>query len=145
MKLIRELAEFERAPEAVINTEQNLLNDGFGKHPVYKAIVAEAVDTNDIIGMAVFCTMYSTWKGKILYLDDLLVTESYRQNGIGRKLMNAFLKEATEEGVNQVRWQVLDWNTPAIKFYESLGVQFDKEWITVKMSKEQMETYLSKQ
>lgn len=142
MKLVRELAEFERAPQAVVNTEMMLRQDGFGKQPVYKVIVAEAADDNSIIGMALYYTAYSTWKGKMLFLDDLVVTESHRRYGIGRKLINEFLKDAHEQGVNQIRWQVLDWNTPAIEFYKTLGVEFDKEWITVKMDKAQIETYL---
>ena len=142
MKLVRELALFERAPEQVVNTEKALREDGFGKHPIYKVIVAEAVDTNDIIGMALYYTAYSTWKGKMLFLDDLVVTESYRRFGIGRKLINEFLRDAKEQGVNQIRWQVLDWNTPAIEFYKSLGVEMDAEWITVKMSKAQIATYV---
>jgi GNAT superfamily N-acetyltransferase len=142
MKLVRELALFERAPEEVVNTEKKLLEDGFGKHPLYKVIIAEAVDTNDVIGMALYYTAYSTWKGKMLFLDDLVVTESYRRYGIGRKLINEFLRDAKEQGVNQVRWQVLDWNEPAIAFYKSLGVDMDAEWITVKMSKGQIDKYV---
>lgn len=142
MKLVRELALFERAPEEVVNTEKILLQDGFGKHPIYKVIVAEAADDNEIIGMALYYTAYSTWKGKMLFLDDLVVTESHRRFGIGRKLINEFLRDAKEQGVNQIRWQVLEWNTPAIEFYKSLGVEMDAEWITVKMNKEQIEKYV---
>jgi ribosomal protein S18 acetylase RimI-like enzyme len=143
MKLVRELALFERAPEAVVNTEKMLLTDGFGKHSLYKVVVAEAVDTNDVIGMALYYTAYSTWKGKMFFLDDLVVTESYRNFGIGRKLINEFLKAAKYEEVNEIRWQVLNWNTPAIEFYKSLNVNFEPEWITVKMNKEQIEKYLA--
>jgi hypothetical protein len=119
-KLVKELAEFERAPEAVVNTEQMLREDGFGKHSIYKVFIAEEVATGDVIGMALYYTAYSTWKGKILYLDDLIVT-----------------------GVNQMRWQVLEWNEPAIKMYEKLGVTFDAEWIDCKMSKEQIVNYVT--
>ena len=143
MKLVRELAEFERAPEQVVNSEKILLQDGFGKESVYKVFIAEAADTNEVIGMALYYTAYSTWKGKMLFLDDLVVTESYRKFGIGRKLMNEFLKAAKEEGVNQIRWQVLDWNKPAIEFYKTLNADFDAEWITVKMSKEQISNYVA--
>ena len=143
MKLVRELAEFERAPEQVVNSEKILLQDGFGKESVYKVFIAEAADTNEVIGMALYYTAYSTWKGKMLFLDDLVVTESYRKFGIGRKLMNEFLKAAKEEGVNQIRWQVLDWNKPAIEFYKTLGADFDAEWITVKMSREQISNYIA--
>src|SRR5882672_3983597 len=95
-KLIKELAIFERAPEAVINTEKMLKEDGFGKKSIYKAFVAEQVDSNEIVGMALYYTAYSTWKGRILYLDDLIVTESMRRYGIGRKLINEVLKDAHE-------------------------------------------------
>jgi ribosomal protein S18 acetylase RimI-like enzyme len=142
-RLVRELALFERAPEAVINTESMLMEDGFGKNSIYKVFVAEAADTNEIISMALYYTAYSTWKGKILFIDDLVVTERSRRYGIGRKLINEVLKDAVENNVNQIRWQVLEWNTPAIEFYKSMGVEFDKEWITCKMSKEQMQSYLS--
>jgi ribosomal protein S18 acetylase RimI-like enzyme len=142
MRLVHELALFEKAPEAVVNTEAAMLKDGFGKNPLYKVIIAEAADTNEVIGMALYYTAYSTWKGKMLFLDDLIVTESYRRYGIGRKLINEFLLDAKQQGVNQVRWQVLDWNTNAIEFYKSLGVEMDAEWITVKMNKDQIASYV---
>lgn len=143
-RLIKELAEFEWAPEAVINTEANLLEAGFGKHPIYKVFVAEALDDNEIVGMALYYLTYSTWKGRIYYLDDLVVTERYRRYGVGQKLIDALLREAKEEGVNQVRWHVLDWNSPAIEFYKKIGVEFNEEWITCKMTKEQVNEYVSK-
>lgn len=143
-RLVKELAEFERVPEAVVNTEEMMLQDGFGENAIYRVFVAEEADTNDIIGMALYYTAYSTWKGKVLFLDDLVVTEKYRRFGIGRKLINAFLTDAKELGVNQIRWQVLDWNTPAIEFYKSLGAELDAEWITCKMSKQEIADYLQK-
>lgn len=143
-RLVKELAEFERAPNEVVNTEEILLRDGFGENSVYRAFVAVEEIKNEIVGMALYYTAYSTWKGKLLFLDDLVVTERCRRFGIGRKLINEFLKAAKEEGVNQIRWQVLDWNTPAIEFYKKLGVEMDEEWITVKMSKEQIQHYVSK-
>ncbi|MFN8322361.1 MAG: GNAT family N-acetyltransferase [Chitinophagales bacterium] len=143
MKLVRELALFERAPESVVNTEAMLLEDGFGKHSIYKVFIAEDAGSNEIIGMALYYTAYSTWKGKLLFLDDLVVTESYRRYGIGRKLINEFLREAKEREVNQVRWQVLNWNTPAIEFYKSLGAELDPEWITCKMNKDEILNYVN--
>jgi ribosomal protein S18 acetylase RimI-like enzyme len=143
-RLIKELAEFERAPEAVINTEKLLVQEGFGPHSIYKVIVAEDAETNDIIGMALYYTAYSTWKGRIFYLDDLVVTESCRQFGIGRKLLNEVLKDAQHANVALIKWQVLNWNTPAIDFYKGVGVQFDNEWIDCKMSKDQINAYLNK-
>lgn len=143
-RLVKELALFERAPEEVVNTEEVFLRDGFGDNSVYRAFVAVETEGREIVGMALYYTAYSTWKGKLLFLDDLVVTERCRRFGLGRKLINAFLKASREEGVNQVRWQVLDWNTPAIEFYNSLGVTMDKEWITVKMNKEQIANYIDK-
>ncbi len=145
MRLVKELALFERAPEAVVNTEKMLLEDGFGSHSIYKVFIAEDANSNEIIGMALYYTAYSTWKGKLLFLDDLVVTEKYRRYGIGRMLMNAFLKEAHEEGVKQVRWQVLNWNEPAIAFYRSLGAELDDEWITCKMTDKDIDHYLKSQ
>ena len=141
-RLVRELAEFERAPEAVVNTEKMLQEDGFGKNSIYKVFVAEEVATGDIIGMALYYTAYSTWKGKMFYLDDLVVTERFRKYGIGRKLINEVLKDAHDTGINMVKWQVLEWNSPAINFYKGMGVEFDAEWIDCKMNKQQITDYL---
>ena len=142
LRLIKELAEFESSPKAVINNEQKMAEDGFGKDSFFKVIVAEELNNNDIIGMALYFTAYSTWKGRIFYLDDLVVTETYRRYGVGKKLIEQFLKDAYEAGVEQVRWQVLDWNKTAIQFYAKIGVDFDPEWINCKMSREQIKTYL---
>lgn len=144
-RLIKELAEFERAPEAVVNTEKMLLEDGFGPHSIYRVFVAEDAATNEIIGIALYYAAYSTWKGRILYLDDLVVTKSRRRYGIGRKLLNEVLKQAQHDKVNQIRWQVLDWNQPAIEFYKSVGVEFDPEWINCKMDQTQIANYLHTQ
>ncbi len=143
-RLVKELAEFERAPEAVVNTEKMLREDGFGKHSIYKVFVAEEVATGDIIGMALYYMAYSTWKGKIFFLDDLVVTERFRKFGIGQQLVDMVLREAHHAGVEQIRWQVLNWNTPAIEFYKKIGMEFDPEWINCKMSKEQMAEYVAK-
>ena len=141
-RLVKELAEFERAPEAVVNTEKMLLEDGFGKHPIYKVFVAEEVATGDIIGMALYYTAYSTWKGRIVYLDDLVVTSRFRKFGIGQRLLDEVLKAAEDAGVNQIRWQVLDWNEPAINFYKKLGADLDATWIDCKMSRDQIVKYV---
>ncbi|HRN93441.1 MAG TPA: GNAT family N-acetyltransferase [Chitinophagales bacterium] len=140
LQLVKELAEFEREPEAVINTEAMMLEDGFGKNSIYSAFVAEL--NTKILGIALYYTAYSTWKGKILYLDDIVVTEKQRRSGIGKKLIDAVLREANTLGVNQIRWQVLEWNTPAIAFYKTLGVELDPQWINCRMSKEQIQNYV---
>lgn len=141
-RLVKELAEFERAPEAVVNTEQQLLMDGFGDNSIYKVFVAEDTETHEVVGMALYYTAFSTWKGKIFYLDDLVITEKYRRYGLGRKLIHEVLKAAHKAGTNQIRWQVLDWNTPAVEFYRSLGATLEPEWINCTMSKEQLSEYV---
>lgn len=140
LQLVKELAEFEREPEAVINTETMMREDGFGEQSIYRAFVAE--NQNEIVGIALYYTAYSTWKGKIVYLDDIVVTEKQRRSGIGKKLIDAVLKEANLCGANQIRWQVLEWNTSAIEFYKTLGVEFDPQWINCRMSKEQIQNYV---
>src|SRR5687767_9972408 len=115
LALIHELAEFEKAPDAVTNTVEDMKHDGFGPHPVFRFHVAEA--EGKIVGIAVYFVKYSTWKGKGLYLDDIVVTEKYRSRGIGKKLFDAFVEEARKENAKQLHWQVLDWNIRAIDFY----------------------------
>lgn len=143
-RLVKELAEFERAPEAVVNTEAQLLLDGFGDNSIYKVFVAEDTATQQVVGMALYYTAFSTWKGQIFYLDDLVVTEAYRRYGLGRKLIHEVLKAAHLAGTNQIRWQVLDWNTPAVEFYKSLGATLEEEWINCSMNKEQLEAYVQR-
>lgn len=142
MALVRELALFEKAPEQVVNTEAMMREDGFGEHPIYRAFVAVEETTQQVVGMALYYTAYSTWKGKMLFLDDLVVNEQHRRAGLGRKLINEMLREAASLGYKQVRWQVLDWNEPAIAFYKSLGAFLDDEWITCKMDDKQIQQYL---
>ena len=141
LELICELADYERAPEQVTLTEAELLNDGFGERPLFKVILAET--GGKTVGMALWYFAYSTWKGKGLYLDDLIVTEKLRGKGIGRKLLNAFMVEAKKAGAKQVHWQVLDWNTPAIEFYKKVGASIEPEWYDCKMSEEQIQNYKS--
>ena len=138
--LIKELAAYEREPEAVINSEAMMLEDGFGTNSIYKAFVATINHT--VVGIALYYTAYSTWKGKILYLDDIVVTQSQRRSGIGKQLIHNVLEKAHQQGVNQIRWQVLEWNTPAIEFYKKIGVEFDAQWINCRMSKEAIANYI---
>ena len=139
LQLIKELALFEKAPDAVTNTLEQMEEDGFGKNPVFSFIVA--VNEDKIIGIALYFTKYSTWKGKGIYLDDLVITESMRGNGIGSKLFNAFMHEAKALNAKQVHWQVLDWNTPAINFYKKLEASFEAEWLDCKMTTEQINKF----
>lgn len=131
LKLIRELAEYERALDRVEVTEDQLLLDGFGPSPVFDFLVA--LDKDKTVGLSLFYYRYSTWKGKGLYLEDLIVTKSYRGQGIGRNMLFETVKFAKKESCTGIYWQVLDWNSPAIEFYKSLGAEFDGEWINCKL------------
>lgn len=132
LQLVKELAVFERAPDAVWNTEKDMLADGFGDLPFFQTFVAELPD-GEVVGIAMYHWAYSSWKGKYMYLDDLYVKEKMRGQGTGKQLLNTFLKEAQAQGANMVKWQVLNWNEPAIKMYEKQGVTFDNEWIDCKI------------
>ena len=139
-KLIKELALYEKAPDEVITNEEQMYEDGFGENAIFKFIVAE-VD-NEVIGMALYYWKYSTWKGKGIYLDDIVVTEKFRRKGIGKLLMDEIIKIAAREKANKLEWQVLDWNEPAINFYKKYNVEFDGEWINCKLTKDQLEKSL---
>jgi len=134
--LIKELALYEKAPEQVINTEDEMLKEGFGEHPLFKAFIAE--NETGIIGMALCYQAYSTWKGMYIYLDDLIVTESARKSGAGTLLFEAVYNYSKTLNANQLRWHVLDWNEPAISFYKKYPCTFDEEWITCKVEKENL-------
>jgi GNAT superfamily N-acetyltransferase len=139
-KLVEGLALFEKAPEEVTVSLSEFINDGFGNNPLYKCTVAESNDK--IIGFSLYYVAYSTWKGRIVYLDDLFVIEEYRKHGVGKKLIDSVIYYAKEIQANQVRWLVLEWNENAINFYKKLGVAFDAEWIQCKMNKEQIKNYI---
>ena len=131
--LIRELAAFERAPDAVSNTDEAMLRDGCGADPSFMAFVAEIKETGEVVGLSLYHWAYSTWRGRYMYLDDLYVKEKMRGQSVGKKLLDAFLKDAQEQGANLVKWQVLHWNEPAIEFYKKYNVTFDNEWIDCKI------------
>ena len=141
LELVKELAVYERAPNEVITNVEQMERDGFGENSVYRFLTAEAAEK--IIGIALYYTAYSTWKGKYIYLDDLIVTEKLRRSGAGKLLFDALLREAKRECANQLRWHVLEWNTPAINFYKKYNAVLDPEWITGKMSREQIELFNS--
>ena len=127
MQLIRELALFEKAPDEVIATEETLIRYGFSDHPLFVSWVAE--QNGVIVGMALCYIRYSTWKGPVLYLEDLIVTESFRSIGIGKALFETCMKHAREKQYQKMLWQVLDWNTPAIEFYKGYGAHIDPDWL----------------
>lgn len=128
LELIKELAKFEKAPEQVKMTLEKLTEDGFGEHPLYCFIVAES-QQHGVMGMALYYYRYSTWKGKFLYLEDIVVNESYRSKGIGNALMQRLKEIAKTENCTGLTWQVLDWNADAIRFYERLGASISNEWL----------------
>ena len=127
LKLIQELAIFEKEPDAVVVTEEELLADGFGNNPLYELFVAEV--NGAVVAISLYYYRYSTWNGKCLYLEDLIVTEKYRGQGIGKALFTKTIEKAKDDGCRKMNWQVLDWNTPAIKFYEDFDATLDPEWL----------------
>lgn len=139
MELVHELAHFEKAPHEVTVTLEEFTDAGFGAHPVWKAFVVEV--GGHIAGFAVFYIRYSTWKGCRLYLEDLIITENMRGKGLGKMLFERLFQEVKEMGFNGMAWQVLDWNEPAIKFYQKYGADFESGWINSSLSKEQITNY----
>jgi GNAT superfamily N-acetyltransferase len=128
-QLIVELAIFEKEPEAVTNTIEKMYEDGFGENPIYGFYVAEK--DGEIVGMALYYFRYSTWKGKRLFLEDLIVSEKMRGKGLGEQLLKTMISEAEATNCTGLMWQVLDWNEPAINFYNKFGVRYDKGWYNV--------------
>lgn len=139
LALIQELAEFEREPDAVTNTLEMMRHDGFGLAPIFGFFVLE--NGAEIIGLALFYTGYSTWKGRMLYLEDLVVTEAARRGGYGRLLFDAVVAEAQRTGAQRMKWQVLDWNEPAIAFYKKLGASIEGEWLNGNLSADELRAY----
>lgn len=127
MELVCELAEYEKAPEEVTVSFDHFVESGFGPNPVWWAFVAE-VD-GKIEGFALYYIRYSTWKGQRLYLEDLIVTEKMRGNGLGKMLFDRLIEEVKEKGFSGMVWQVLDWNEPAINFYKKYNASLDGGWI----------------
>ena len=140
LELIQELAVFEKQPDAVVVTVADLERDGFGNNPLFQILVAES--DGEIPGIALFYNRYSTWKGKTIHLEDLIVSEKYRGSGIGMKLYEAVMREAKSQNVRRVEWNVLDWNTPAISFYEKTGAVVFKDWLVAQMDEERLINFL---
>jgi len=134
LELIHELALYEKAPEEVTVTLQEFLDAGFGDQPVWKAFVAET--DGRIVGFALYYTRYSTWKGCRLYLEDFIVTEDYRGKGIGKILFERVMQEARDKGYNGMSWQVLDWNAPALNFYNKYNAKLEAGWLNASFSTE---------
>jgi GNAT superfamily N-acetyltransferase len=142
LAMIRELAEFERAPEMVTNTEENLVRDGFGEDPRFRALIAEW--SGQPVGYALFFNYYSTWAGRGLYLEDVFVREAFRKRGIGVALMAAVARVAVEERCYGIHWAVLDWNEKAVELYKALGAEFRDSWRPVVLSGEALERLAEK-
>jgi GNAT superfamily N-acetyltransferase len=137
LQLIRGLAEYERAPGEVTIHEHDLLRDGFGERPLYECLIAEL--DGEPVGMALFFPIYSTWKGPSIHLEDLFVLPSARGLGIGKALLVRVAAAAMERGSARLQWDVLDWNQPAIDFYQSLGAQFMDEWRIMRVTGEALD------
>jgi len=132
LELIRELAAFERVPDGVTVSLQHFEMSGFGEKPVWWALVAED-ENKRVVGFALWYIRYSTWRGQRMYLEDIIVTEAFRSKGIGQLLMDALIEEAKQLNLGGLFWQVLDWNAPAIRFYEKYKASFDGEWLNVSL------------
>lgn len=131
LDLIIELAVFEKEPDAVVVTKKDLIRDGFSSNPLFHTFIAE--NEGKIIGMALYYYRYSTWKGKTIHLEDLVVKESQRGTGAGIALYSEIIKQGKKDNVKRIEWNVLDWNENAIKFYEKSGANILKDWYVVQM------------
>ena len=140
LNLIHQLAEFENEPEAVVVTVKDIENDGFGTSPLFQTLVAEK--EGDVVGMALFYYRYSTWKGKTIHLEDLIVHENMRKQNIGASLYQAVLEQAHKEKVRRVEWVVLDWNKPARNFYLNSGAEILEGWETVQMDETGLKKFI---
>lgn len=134
LELVNELAVYERAPQEVTVTLAEFIDAGFGAHKVWDAFVAE--ENGFIAGFAIYYTRYSTWKGRRLYLEDFIVTEACRGKGIGKLLFERVMQEAKDKNFNGMNWQVLDWNEPAINFYNKYAADLEAGWLNASFSKE---------
>lgn len=141
-RLIYELAVYENEPDAVEVSAEQLVEDGFGVLPKFRCFVGCA--DHEIVGIALFYERYSTWKGRVIHLEDLIVTESARGCGLGGALLTEVIRYAHSAGIKRVNWEVLDWNTPAKEFYESRGAQIKSEWKVVHLDEQGIVDYLNK-
>ncbi|MFY0603905.1 MAG: GNAT family N-acetyltransferase [Flavobacteriaceae bacterium] len=139
-RLITELAVFEKEPDAVIISVNDLMNDGFSNPPKFKVYVAET--DAGIVGMALFYERYSTWVGKTIHLEDLIVTQNSRSIGVGKALYGTLLEYANTQGVKRVTWEVLDWNKNAIDFYKNTGATILEDWRVVHMKEGNLKKFI---
>ena len=140
-ELVKELAAFENEADAVIITVDDLKRDGFGEKPLFHCFVAD-VD-GEILGIALVYERYSTWKGRTIHLEDLIVSEKVRGKGIGNALFEEVIKYGHNLGVKRIEWAVLDWNEPAIKFYESKGAVVLRDWDVAQLNEKGIKDFIS--
>ncbi len=136
IQLIKELALYEKAPHEVTITPEELEKDGFSENPIFHVILAHT--DHQLAGMAFYYFSYSTWKGKCLYLEDIIVKEHLRGNKIGKLLFEAVIAKAKETNAKRMHWQVLDWNQPAINFYNKYNAVLDNTWVNGKLTHQQL-------
>jgi len=140
--LIQELAIFEKEPDAVVLTVDDLVRDGFGEKPLFQVFVAEV--ENEIVGIALYYYRYSTWKGKTIHLEDLIVKDKMRGTGLGSALYAEIMKQGKRDNVRRIEWNVLDWNTPAVNFYKNSGARILEDWQVVQMDETGINSFLEK-
>lgn len=140
--LIKELAVFEKEPDAVEVTENELIANGFGEQPTFTCFVGEAEDK--IEGIALVYNRFSTWKGNVLHLEDLVVSQKMRGHGLGTALLDEVVKYGDQLGVKRISWEVLDWNEPAIEFYKNKGADVKRDWDVVHLNEQGIKNYISK-
>ena len=142
LELIQELATFEKEPNAVVVTVADLERDGFGDYPLFHTFVAEV--NQGIVGIALYYYRYSTWKGKTIHLEDLIVKEKMRGSGLGFALYSKIIEQGKIDKVRRIEWAVLDWNTPAIDFYIKSGAKVLDDWRVAQMDENGINEFLSK-
>lgn len=138
-ELIMELAVYEKLPQEVELNQNNLVNDAFGKNPLFHCFVAEV--NSKVEGMAIIYNRYSTWKGKTLHLEDLIVTKNMRNKGIGALLLDKVILFGKQMNVKRISWEVIDWNKKAIKFYERKGAKLISDWNIIHLNNEAIKNY----
>ncbi|MGY8915444.1 MAG: N-acetyltransferase family protein [Flavobacteriales bacterium] len=141
LQLINELALFEKEDNAVEVSVEDLIRDGFGEKKLFHCFVAES--NGKIEGMALVYPRYSTWKGPTVHLEDLIVTEKMRGSGLGTALLNEVVTYGHELGVKRINWEVLDWNEPAINFYEAKGADVKRDWDVVHLDEQGIQNYIN--
>ena len=142
LELIKELAVFEKEPDAVIVTEKDLIEHGFGKNPLFTCFVAEKEE--EIVAIALIYFRFSTWKGKTVHLEDLIVKQEFRGQGLGTLLLDEVIKYGYSQNVQRICWEVLDWNTSAINFYEKQGAKILKDWYLAQLEGDAIKNYIEK-